>query len=101
MKGFKFFSILIVAAILLAPAVAEARGPRVSFSFNFCDPFFPCFVEPLPPPPPPMPIFVPYQPAPYIERQTIVREYHYSCCCPYCQAEAMRPRCPCYHQHCR
>lgn len=96
MEGFKFFSILVVAALLLAPATAQARGPRVSFSFNFFDPFFPCFAAPPPPPPMPVPVYVPYQPPPIcVERQTIVREYY----CPECYVEEITPRCQCGYCH--
>lgn len=105
MKGFKLFSILVVAAILLAPAAAHARGPRFSFSFNIVDflapPPPPVYVCPLPPPQPVyierypvyverQPIYIERQPV-YVERQRVVREHHYSCQCPDCYAEDITP----------
>ncbi len=90
MKIFKFFSILAVAAILLGPVAAEARGPRFSFSFNFVDAF-------LPPPPPPVavPVYVAYpHPQPvYVERYPVYIERQG----PECYVQELRPVCP----HCR
>ena len=64
MKAFKILSILAVAALLLAPASAIAKGPRFSFSLNVMDVFAP----------PPPPIFVP---APAPPPPVIVQEYYY------------------------
>ena len=80
MKGLKFLTIIVAAAIVLTPACALART-NFSFSLNLfeclqpqlrCAPV-PVFVAPPPPvyycPPPP--------PVPYYQQRTYVREYHH------------------------
>ncbi len=86
-KGLKIFTLFVVAAVLLTPVAAHAKGPKFSFSFNFSQPSHPGFVAPCPPPP----VFVPAPPPrPYIERRTVVREYQYPCQCPDCYVQEFR-----------
>lgn len=73
MKGLKVFAICVAACIALAPAAAMAKGPKVSFSFNF-DTF-----SRFSPPPRSIPvyqetIFVPCPPPP--QQKIVVKEYH-------------------------
>lgn len=101
MKGLKFFSILLVVGILCVPAALHAKGPKISFSFNIVESLSPRtpFLVPPPPPPVAVPVLVPVYPAvppAYVERQTIVKEYHYQypAFYPECRAKEIHPLCP-------
>ena len=79
MKGLKFFTILVAAAIVLTPACALART-HFSFSLNLFESLQP-LRAPVPvivaPPPPPVYYCPPPMPVPYYQQRTYVKEYHH------------------------
>ena len=81
MKGFKIFSMVAVAALLLTPATAMAKT-SFNISFNVFDCLSvlaprPVFVAPLPPPPR---VFVPCpHPVPYYRQPIVVHHYYHPC----------------------